>query len=294
MILLAAPAVTRVFSEYRQVFGYLKAMGIHSFHNVLLRADIAMWAYVRWLETHPEKSFFSSPCAAVSAYVRSSKPHLLPYLLPGSSPLGCAVTYLRKYKNRSERIAFLSPCVAKRHELREQDPQAYTITVEGLQQYLVRHQIDVRRYSQADFSDREEGTGATLAQWGGMSECLKAYLPERRFIKRSGQNEVYSWMEQAVRQSHASPERVFFAELYNCPAGCEGGTGVAAAYRQGLVKADSFWFWKHPREADNLFRQGEALFSLFDNELRLEDFLDFDGAQKGENYAFYTRLNNAQ
>lgn len=281
IILLAAPAVTRVFPDYQRVFGFLRERGVNSFHNVLLRADITVWAYVRWLMLYPSSSFFSSPCAAVSMYIRKHRPQFLSYLMPVASPLGCTVNYLRRYRKVAERVAFLSPCVAKRQELREIDPQGYTITIENLERYIEENNIEVMRYEKEDFSDRQEGNGVTLAQWGGLSECLKAHLPDREFVKVSGQSEVYEWMEQFVLDSVNGNGRPIFAELYNCPAGCEGGTGVSQFFRMGLPKVDALWFWKTKEEAKRISLQSELVFAGFDRLLRLQDFLHFPKMKEG-------------
>jgi hypothetical protein len=271
--LLAAPVAVSSFADYRQVFGYLHSLGVKSFHNVLLRADITIWAYLEVMRRHHRAAFLSSPCAAVTEYIRRHRPGLLPYLMPVYSPLLCTGIYLRKYCSLTDRIAFLSPCVAKRKEIRALDSRGYNITIHKLQQYLVQHNIDLSNYPAVDFNDRPEGTGLTLGVYGGLSESIAAHLPDRQFIKIGGPGKVYRWLtayEQLACENGPLPH---LAELYNCQAGCEGGTGISALQKKGLTPIDTKWSELGPAAAKSSRIRTDNLFKTFYQTLQLTDFM---------------------
>lgn len=269
--LLVAPAAMRCFADYRQVFGYLQSLGVRSFHNVLLRADITIWAYVKLLR-NDRAAYLSSPCAAVTEYIRRYKPGLQPYLMPVYSPLACTVIYLQKYRQLADRLAFLSPCVAKRREIRALQPPGYNITISRLQQYLAAHRIDLARYPSVDFDDRPEGAGLTLGVYGGVSESIAAHLPARQFVKVAGPDKVYRWLDEYERIACANGPLPHLAELYNCRAGCEGGTGVSAAQKTGLAPIDRRWSAK-VRPVPGNQRRAAQLFTTFNRTLCLPDFM---------------------
>lgn len=271
--LLAAPAVSGSFADYRQVFGYLQSLGVRSFHNVLLRADITVWAYIELLKGSSPAAFLSSPCAAVTDYIRRYKPQLEPHLMPVYSPLLCASIYLRKYRKLTNRLAFLSPCVAKRKEIRSQDTNGYNITINRLQQHLAAKQVNLSRYPAVDFDDRQEGTGRTLGIYGGISESLAAHLPACRFAKISGPDKVYRWLDEYERLASANEPLPHFAEIYNCRAGCEGGTGINQKQKQGLEAVDQKWFAQDPAAAGRNRQAATELFTVFKKNLRLPDFI---------------------
>ncbi|MBP2634574.1 MAG: hydrogenase large subunit domain protein [Firmicutes bacterium] len=271
--MLAAPAAVNNFPDYRQLFGYLHSLGVRSFQNVLLRADITIWAYIELLRCNKQVAFLSSPCAAVTEYIRRHKPKLLPYLMPVYSPLLCTIIYLQKYHNLTDRIAFLSPCVAKRKELRLLDPHGYNITINSLQQYIANHNIDLSKYKTLDFADRSEGTGRTLSVYGSVSESIAAHLPDRSFVKISGPDKVYRWLEEYERRIGTDYSLPHLAELYNCRAGCEGGTGINPMRKKDLEPVDAKWLQLEPNAADSHRSAAARLFTTFKQTLQLPDFL---------------------
>lgn len=266
--LLAAPAVHRHFDDYRQVFGFLKTLGIQSFHNVLLRADITIWAYLQMLQQGKNKSFISSPCAAVTSYITKHFPALQNYLMPIYSPMICTGIYLKKYQQLHHKLAFLSPCIGKAAEMSLGDITTplvhYNVTISKLKAYILSHGIDLRKYESIDFNDKGEGNGQTLGFYGGVCESIKEHLPEGRFIKISGTPKVYDYLasyEVAARTGKALPT---ILEVYNCTLGCDGGTGTGC-YEQGLPKVSS--------AQHELTRNVPLLFQGFEEKLELEDFI---------------------
>jgi len=273
IILLAAPAVAGSFTDYRQVFGYLQSLGVRSFHNVLPNADITIWAYTELLRRNEQAAFLSSPCAVVTAYIRQHKPRLEPHLIPVHSPLVCTIIYLRKYRKLTGRIAFLSPCIAKRSEIKTQDPAGYNITINRLQQYLATENIDLNRYGTVDFDDRPAGTGLTLGVYGGVSESIAAHLPAYRFVKVSGPAKVYRWLEEYEQMLCAKAPLPHLTELYNCRAGCEGGTGISEKQKIGLPPIDAKWSVKALTAAERNRCAAEQQFAAFKQTLQLPDFI---------------------
>lgn len=271
--LLAAPVAVSSFADYRQVFGYLHSLGVRSFHNVLLRADITIWAYLEVMRCHAHSAFLSSPCAAVTEYIRRHRPGLRPHLMPVYSPLLCTAIYLRKYCSLTDRIAFLSPCVAKRKEIKALDIQGYNITINKLQQYMTQHQIDLSSYDRVDFNDHSEGTGLTLGVYGGVSESIAAHLSERQFVKISGPGKVYRWLEEYEQIARKNGPLPHLAELYNCHAGCEGGTGINALQKKGLEPVDAKLFKMGSAAAESSRSAAADLFKTFTQTLQLTDFM---------------------
>lgn len=271
--LLAAPVVVNSFADYRQVFGYLKSLGVRSFHNVLLRADITIWGYIELLRRNKQAAFLSSPCAAVTEYICRHKPQLKPYLMPVYSPLLCTIIYLQKYRNLTDRLAFLSPCVAKRTEIKRVDSQGYNITIRKLQQYMATHSIDLSRYERVDFDDQPEGAGLTLGVYGGVSESIAAHLPDRQFVKISGPDKVYRWLDEYEQMVSTNGSVPHLAELYNCCAGCEGGTGISEVQKKGLIPVDAKWSELPRTMADQNRCAAAQLFTTFEKTLKLPDFM---------------------
>ena len=227
--LLAAPAVHQHFPDYRQLFAALKRLGVRSFHSVARHADITLWAYREMLLRYPGHGFITSPCAAVSAYIRRYQPALLPHLLPVYSPLLCTAIYLRQYRGCSLRMAFLSPCIAKRAEIKTCGlPQpVYNVTIDRLRQLLpVAALTEENGY--ADYDDPGTAQNSLLERYGGVSECLQPHLPDKTFLKVAGFSHAYDFLNSYARDAARNKQLPDLVEIYNCPGGCSQGTGTGA------------------------------------------------------------------
>ncbi|MDF2873528.1 MAG: [FeFe] hydrogenase, group [Sporomusa sp.] len=269
--LLVAPAVRRHFPDYRQLFGFLKTLGVESFYNVLLRADITIWAYLQILRRKKDTPFISSPCAAVNNYIIYHAPRLKEHLMPVYSPLQCTAIYLRKYNTAvSEPFAFLSPCIAKRGEIRRHRTNQYgikySVTINRLKQYLHTAGINLANYEPVDFTDSYEGNGLTLGAHGGVCECFAEYLPAGRYQKISGTGSVYNFLagyQSALLNQQTLPTLL---EVYNCAAGCDSGTGVGAYPGSSLTAGGG-------KPSTSQTQNAESAFQRFDRELDLADFI---------------------
>ena len=87
--------------------------------SVSFGADIALWAYLKYIKSHDFYGSITNPCPVVTVYIEKQEPELVPMLSPVQTPLMCAAIYARKQMGFSERFAFLSPCVAKKVEIIE-------------------------------------------------------------------------------------------------------------------------------------------------------------------------------
>ncbi len=264
--LLVAPAVQRHFSDYRQVFGFLQSLGVRKFYNVVLRADITLWAYGRILESNYGKPFISSPCAAVTDYIMNHVPALRPHLMPVYSPLVCSAVFLKKYRQVDYDLAFLSSCIGKRGDLRQSGNKVrYSVTIGKLKQYIVERGIDLSRYEAVDFADSNEGQGVTLGASGSVCASLREQLPDRLFRKISGSG-VYPYLteyEAALKAGELLPDLL---EIYNCKAGCDSGTGTGEM-PPGVVPPKSAF-----GNAD-LQQEAAAAFDFFNSTLDIADFI---------------------
>lgn len=100
--------------EYKSVLGGLKKMGVNHIISVSFGADITTWGYVNYITKYDFKGGISQPCPAIVGYIEHYLPELIPKLVPVQSPLMCAAIYVRKYMKITDKLAFISPCIAKK------------------------------------------------------------------------------------------------------------------------------------------------------------------------------------
>ena len=114
LIILATPAIKSVFpNQWIGILDWFRNKGC-IIYDVSLGADICTWAHLRAIENRKVGNVITQPCAAIVKYIEIYQPKLLNNLAPIHSPIACAVTYIKKYLRRTNPIAVLSPCIAKK------------------------------------------------------------------------------------------------------------------------------------------------------------------------------------
>lgn len=113
--LLVAPAFKANYpDEYGKVLGGLKKLGVNHIISVSFGADITTWGYLNYVQKYNFTGGISQPCPAIVGYIERYIPELLPKLFPVQSPLMCAAIYTRKELGITDKLAFISPCIAKK------------------------------------------------------------------------------------------------------------------------------------------------------------------------------------
>lgn len=82
--------------------------------------------------------------SAVVNYIEVYAPELLPKLMPVHSPMMCAAIYAKKYLHITDKLAFISPCIAKKNEISDPDTDgyvSYNVTFDHLMDYCRKHRI---------------------------------------------------------------------------------------------------------------------------------------------------------
>ena len=116
--LLIAPAFLANYPrEYESVLGGLKQLGVNRLISISFGADITTWAYLNYIKKYNFMGGISQPCPAVVGYIERYIPELLPKLFPVQSPMMCGAIYVKKYMGVSDKLAFISPCIAKKNEI---------------------------------------------------------------------------------------------------------------------------------------------------------------------------------
>lgn len=227
---LLAPAFRANYpGEYEKVLGILKAAGVNQILSVSFGADITTWGYLNYVDKYGFQGGISQPCPAVVGYIERYIPELLPKLFPVQSPLLCSAIYLKKYKNITDRMAFISPCISKKLEI--EDPNnsgyvSYNVTFNHLMKYIREHKLTGTPCSDTT----EYGLGSLYPMPGGLKENVYWFLGESVFIRQiEGEREMYRFLEENKSRIKDSRTPYLFIDALNCSGGCIYGTGIENA-----------------------------------------------------------------
>lgn len=225
--LLIAPAFLANYPrEYGSVLGGLKKLGAKRIISISFGADICTWGYLNYIQKYNYLGGISQPCPAVVRYIENYTPELLPKLFPVQSPLMCGAIYCRKVLGMTDKLAFISPCIAKKMEI--DDPNnaglvQYNVTFEHLMKYIREHHI-----TGPDATDEiEYGLGSFYPTPGGLKENVYWFLGSEVAIRQiEGEKRMYEWLQSNKDRIRNQKTPFLFIDALNCENGCICGTAV--------------------------------------------------------------------
>ncbi len=225
-VLLAPAFAANYPNEYKRILGGLKKLGVNRIISVSFGADITTWAYINYITKNNFKGGISQPCPAVVNYIEHYIPELIPKLVPVHSPMMCSAIYAKKYMDITDKLAFISPCIAKKAEI--SDPNnggyiSYNVTFEHLMKYVRENDVMGEEVS----DEIEYGLGSIYPMPGGLKENVYWFCGEELFIRQiEGEKHVYHFLEDYCQRVQGRKELPFMVDALNCSQGCIYGTGI--------------------------------------------------------------------
>ncbi len=274
---MAAPSIIVNIPDYQRLFGYLKSLGATVIYDVSFGADITTWAYLKAMKKNKISTLISQPCPVVVNYIEKYRSDLLAQLAPIHSPMMCTAVYLKKYLNLKEKIAFLSPCIAKKIEIGDPDTNGYicyNVTYQSLMDYLKQKGIDYSRYDRAAFDNPGASLGAAYSLPGGLKANVEARNDRISVFQVEGVLSFSEYLnEYRGRLSKREPVPNL-VDILNCECGCNLGTATCSKMSKYEIRErfDELIREKQ-REKSGFKRKTEAMDALFDKKINLEDFM---------------------
>ncbi len=227
--ILIAPAFKANFPNYQTVLGQLKGAGVNRILDVSFGADICTWGYIKYITENRFYGGISQPCPAVVGYIEKYLPELIDKLMPVHSPMMCAAVYLKKYAGVTDKLAFISPCIAKKNEISDTNCGGYVtynVTFNHLAEYLRRHAVPSKPYEE----EHEFGLGSIYPMPGGLKENVYWLLGEDALVRQmEGERHMYHYLEQNKGRLRDGRTPYLFVDALNCIGGCLYGTGIDPA-----------------------------------------------------------------
>lgn len=270
--ILAAPAIRHNIPQYLQLFTWLRQQSVHLIYDVSFGADITTWAYLKAIQEQNLTSIIAQPCPALVTYIQRYKPELLNQLAPVHSPVLCTAIYLHHYKQESDNLAFLSPCIAKTLEFQDSDTNehiSYNVTYPKLMDYLKRHNINLNSFPPSDFNNIPCGVGLAYSRPGGLRENVEFHTGNSIWIRQiEGSENLYPYLDQYAERIKRQKPVPVLVDALNCAHGCNLGT--ASCTNADLDDIDAHM--NKLKEEKAAKEESRRLFKYFDDNLQLEDF----------------------
>ena len=225
--LLVAPSFPANYPDTcASILGKLKELGVNRIISVSFGADITTWAYIHYIQKYDFTGGISQPCPAVVGYIERYMPDLLPKLFPVQSPLICAAIYARQELGITDRLAFISPCIAKKIEIDDPNTHglvSYNVTFAHLLEYAEKHNL----YGEPCEDEIEYGLGSIYPMPGGLKENVQWLLGNDVFIRQiEGEKRLFHYLEKNRELLREGKTPFLFIDALNCERGCICGTGT--------------------------------------------------------------------
>lgn len=140
----------------------------------------------------------------------------------------CAAIYVRKQMGITDKLAFISPCIAKKYEI--SDPNnggyvSYNVTLDHMMKYVREHGI-----MSGDATDEVEyGLGSIYPMPGGLKENVYWFLGDDVYIRQmEGEKHLYQFLANNREKIANGTSKYLFYDVLNCGQGCLYGTGCEA------------------------------------------------------------------
>ena len=226
-VLIAPAFLANYPKEYEAYLGMLKKLGVNRFISVSFGADITTWGYIKYITENKFYGGISQPCPAVVGYIERYMPELLPKLMPVQSPMMCSAIYAKKYMKLNDKLAFISPCIAKKNEI--DDPNnhgyiSYNLTFKHLVRYLRSHPVS----GATPYKDEiEYGLGSIYPMPGGLKENVYWLLGEDALVRQmEGEHHMYQYLQKNAALLKGGKTPYLFVDALNCTNGCLYGPGT--------------------------------------------------------------------
>ena len=265
--LIAAPSIRTNFPDWKRLLTFLRNKGVRKIYDVSLGADICIWAHLAYINSYKPRSVITQPCAAIVSFCEIHNHKLLQHLSPVHSPMACTAVYMNNYNGITDRIAALSPCIAKANEFDDIGIIHYNVTYARLIDYL-KVTNTVVPDEETNFDHHDCSLGSLFPSPGGLMENIEFFVGKTMRIDRAEGSEVYHHLTTYAALDNELLPQIF--DVLSCRDGCNSGSGCIQNHnlfeiqsnmdktrQETLSRRDRAYF-------DDLYRQYNQTFKLSD------------------------------
>ena len=267
-----------------EIIGCLKSLGVDKVYDGAYGREISVYLTVKHIkETSKlpvkDRQFISNACPALVTVIQKYHPFLLEKLIPVQPASVCTAIYAHKYLGDTNKIAYLSACVASKDEVDSENTGGnlnYNITFSRVIKKLEEYKLEDYK-DKGSLDLKSEGFGSLVAKGGDFSDLVAYFFsPAENIIPLKGFSEsnmssLYLFFNEEFSEVHP-----ILSEVTACPSGCISGPGfdnktfdVKKVYTNiNKIKKRVFENCKNISDPQKLYKEFAEQFKY----LRAEDF----------------------
>ncbi len=230
VVAIVAPAIASNFPDsYLQINALLKELGVRAIFDVSFGAELTVKTYIDHIQQKQHECIIAQPCPAVVSYIEIYRPELLQYLAPADSPMAHTMKMVKQFysKYKNDKIAVISPCIAKRREFDEIGIGDFNITFKSLHKYIEENSIDLEEYDPIPYDNPPAERAVLFSTPGGLLRTAEREISTIGKLSRKieGKEVIYPYFNSLYNDIKEGISPVLI-DCLNCHLGCNGGPGT--------------------------------------------------------------------
>lgn len=227
VVAIVAPSFAASFpNEYKKIPTALRKLGFAQVIETAFGADLIANDYMEVIKSDSQKTIISSACPAVVSFIQKYYVDLVPNLAQVVSPMIALGRYLKKDLGKDVKIVFIGPCVAKKHEARDEEVTGVidsVLTFTELKQMFYEQNIIVDECEESDFDGPQAMMGKAYPLAGGLLKTtdISDDILEKDIIVVEGKKKVLEIIEE-IANNHINAK---FTDILFCE-GCISGPAI--------------------------------------------------------------------
>lgn len=186
---------------------------------------ISNFGYPQLIKKNRGKIIIASPCPALVSYIEKYYPNLLKYLAPVVSPM-IALGRVIKHLHSLAKVVFIGPCIAKKHEMKDEKVQGIidaVLTYQELKEMFAIKNINVKEQRDTSFDGPVPGRARSFPISGGLlkSAALKMDILESNIVVTEGKDRIID----IIKELDKGTIEAKFLDLLFCE-GCINGPAM--------------------------------------------------------------------
>ena len=289
-ILVSPTLLTDYEKQYHNILGYLKHLGVRHIYNTGFGGDLMIWVYMNFIRNFGLSGVISQFCPVIVNYLEKYKPELLQYLMPVQTPMMCTAIYVSDYLNVTDKLAYISPCIATKHEIDDVNTYSkvsHNVTFERLMERIIKE--DISAYHADD--EIGYGMGALIPMSGGLSDNIERYIGfDQVLIQTAGPSNIFPYFDHYYKIVSDHEQLPFLVDSLSCTYGCNFGTGTS----YGVELRNEMTFSAH-RVKERAYKTGqESMARNYIERLAVlnKRFENFEASSFVRQYDATRKINN--
>ncbi len=231
MIALVAPALYGQFAASpEQVHAAIIQLGFDKVVDVAVGAEITAQKEAHELEEeilgNPDQKMTTSCCPSYQELAKKHLTNLEEKLSTTQTPL-YYTSELVKQENINAKLVFISPCMAKKHEVFATKVADYTLNFEELGSMLAAAEIEMQSIK-IEETEKKNLEARVFSYSGGVTEMVKSHLQSTEGLKET---KLSGFSKENIKQLKAlalGKSDYNFYEIMACEEGCVNGCNTIA------------------------------------------------------------------